>query len=102
LRLAHPARRLPLLAREAQRFRGRLLAAWAQAAQRDARRVAALGRALQAVSPLNVLQRGYAILFDGEGAVVRSVKGTAPGMPVTARLQDGELLLQVREVHAKE
>jgi exodeoxyribonuclease VII large subunit len=102
LRLAHPARRLPLLAREAQRFRERLLAAWAQAAQRDARRVAALGRALQAVSPLNVLQRGYAILFDGEGAVVRSVKGTAPGMPVTARLQDGELLLQVREVHAKE
>ena len=98
LRLAHPARRLPLHTREAQRLRRRLLAAWAQAAQRDARRVAALARALQAVSPLNVLQRGYAILFDESGAVLRSVKAAKPGMPVTARLQDGELALKVSKV----
>lgn len=97
LRLAHPARRLPLFARDARRLRDRMLGAWAQAAQRDARRVASLARALQAVSPLAVLQRGYAILFDGSGAVLRSVKSTAPGMELTARLQDGELALIVRE-----
>ncbi|HET6912764.1 MAG TPA: exodeoxyribonuclease VII large subunit [Rhodanobacteraceae bacterium] len=97
LQLAHPARRLPVLARDAQRFHQRLLGAWAQAAQRDARRVAALARALQAVSPLNVLQRGYAILFDENGFVLRSAKAAAPGAKLTARLQDGELALVVRE-----
>ena len=97
LQLAHPARRLPVLARDAQRFHQRLLGAWAQAAQRDARRVAALARALQAVSPLNVLQRGYAILFDENGFVLRSARAAAPGAKLTARLQDGELALVVRE-----
>jgi len=100
LQLAHPARRLPVLSRDLHRLRRRLLAVWAQSAQRDARRVAALARALQAVSPLNVLQRGYAILFDPDGTVLRSVKGAVPGMAVTARLQDGELAFQVRDVLA--
>lgn len=102
LRLAHPARRLPLLSRDAQQLRRRLLAAWAQAAQRDARRVAALARALQAVSPLNVLQRGYAILFDENGTVLRSALGVSPGSSLSARLKDGELLLQVRDAHAED
>jgi exodeoxyribonuclease VII large subunit len=101
LRLAHPARRLPLLTRDANQLRQRLLSAWTQAAQRDERRIAALARALQAVSPLNVLQRGYAILFDEGGAVVRSVQGTAPGAPLTARLQDGELALKVIDGRAE-
>ncbi len=97
LRLAHPARRLPLLARDARRLHGRLLAAWAQAAQRDAHRLSALARALNAVSPLEVLQRGYAILFDESGVVLRSARGVAAGAALTARLHDGELPLVVRE-----
>jgi len=95
LQLAHPARRLPVLSRDLHRLRQRLLAVWAQSAQRDARRVAALARALQAVSPLNVLQRGYAILFHADGTVLRSAHGIAPGTPLRARLHDGELALQV-------
>ena len=95
LQPAHPARRLPLLARDAQRLRQRLLGAWAQAAQRDARKVAALARALQAVSPLATLERGYAILFDERGAVLRSAQDVAPGTRLRARLQDGELALKV-------
>ncbi|MER3546722.1 MAG: exodeoxyribonuclease VII large subunit, partial [Rhodanobacteraceae bacterium] len=101
LRLAHPARRLPPRSREARRLRERLLSAWALAAQRDAHRLSALARALNAVSPLQVLQRGYAILFDANGAVLRSARGVSPGTSLTARLQDGELALQVRERHAE-
>jgi exodeoxyribonuclease VII large subunit len=95
LRLSHPARRLPLFLRDAQRLHQRLVTAWAQAARHDARHLAALGRALQGVSPLAVLHRGYAILFDENGTVLRSVKGARPGMPVTARLRDGELALKI-------
>jgi exodeoxyribonuclease VII large subunit len=57
---------------------------------------------LQAVSPLNVLQRGYAILFDEHGTVLRSALGVSPGSSLSARLQDGELLLQVRDAHAED
>jgi len=97
LRLTHPARQLPLLSREARRLHGRLLGAWARAAQRDARRLSALARALNSVSPLEVLQRGYAILFDENGAVLRSARGVPAGTPVTARLRDGTLPLIVSE-----
>ncbi|MEO7148418.1 MAG: exodeoxyribonuclease VII large subunit, partial [Rhodanobacteraceae bacterium] len=64
LSLVHPSRRLPLRQREIDALQRRLLGAWARGAERDARRVAALARALNAVNPLEVLQRGYAILFD--------------------------------------
>jgi exodeoxyribonuclease VII large subunit len=97
LRLAHPARRLPLLSRDARRLHARLLGAWARAAQRDARRLTALARALNSVSPLEVLQRGYAILFDSSGAVLRSARGVPAGTPLTARLRDGTLPLTVGE-----
>ena len=97
LRLTYPVRRLPLLSREAQRLRQRLLGAWAQAARRDARRLSALARALNSVSPLAVLQRGYAILFDENGAVLRSAHGVAQGTPLTARLRDGTLPLTAGE-----
>ena len=97
LRMTHPSRQLPMLSREAQRLRQRLQCAWAQSAQRDARSMSALARALNAVSPLEVLQRGYAILFDANGAVLRSARAVRSGTPLTARLHDGTLPLRVRE-----
>jgi exodeoxyribonuclease VII large subunit len=54
-----------------------------------------LARALNAVSPLGVLRRGYAILFDDAGDVLRSAHGVMPGTRLRARLADGELPLQV-------
>jgi exodeoxyribonuclease VII large subunit len=50
-------------------------------------------RALNAVSPLATLQRGYAILFDERGRVIRSAAGIAPGATVDARLVDGTVRL---------
>ena len=54
-----------------------------------------LARALNAVSPLATLQRGYAILFDAEtGRVIRSVMQLDDGSRVRARLADGEIPLR--------
>jgi len=50
---------------------------------------------LHAVSPLATLERGYAIMFDGSGQVVRSARGVAIGATLRARLVDGELAVQV-------
>lgn len=44
---------------------------------------------LQSLSPLAVLQRGYALVQDESGAVVRSVKQVASGDTVHTRLGDG-------------
>ncbi len=46
-------------------------------------------RELQALSPLAVLQRGYALVQDEAGAVVRSVSQVAVGQLLETRLGDG-------------
>jgi exodeoxyribonuclease VII large subunit len=92
----HPRLKLRLLRarlREAQR---RLQPLLALRVQRDTRAMHALGRALNAVSPLATLSRGYAILREGpDGAVVRSVATVVVGQTLTAQLADGELDLSV-------
>lgn len=54
--------------------------------------LAALVARLQGVSPMAVLHRGYAILFDTKtGEIHKSVETLHPGNPVLIRLADGEL-----------
>jgi exodeoxyribonuclease VII large subunit len=56
----------------------------------DRRRLAALTSTLEALSYHNVLKRGYAIIEDAKGKLVRSADSLAPGDAVTLRLHDGE------------
>lgn len=58
-------------------------------------RLTELARALQAISPLAVLARGYALLQDEAGRVIRTPADTAAGASVQARLADGTLRLRV-------
>jgi exodeoxyribonuclease VII large subunit len=91
----HPQTRLQQLTQRNADLQRRLLAIWERCSERRRQRLVELARALNAVSPLDVLKRGYAILFDESGNVVRSVKSVARGAPVRARLADGELPLRV-------
>jgi len=54
-----------------------------------------LARALDAVSPLATLQRGFAILRDNDGTIVRSVAQAHPDQSLSARLVDGSIKLRV-------
>lgn len=59
---------------------------------------AALGRAagkLETLSPLSVLSRGYALVWDGEGRLLRSAAEAAPGDPLRIRLEKGHLIATV-------
>jgi exodeoxyribonuclease VII large subunit len=58
-------------------------------------RLAELARALHAVSPLAVLGRGYSLLQDANGRVIRTPADTERGALLRARLADGELQLRV-------
>jgi exodeoxyribonuclease VII large subunit len=53
---------------------------------------------LWAVSPLGTLRRGYAIVRDEEGAVVRSVQNVAKGDELKIQVSDGEITATSSEV----
>ena len=52
-------------------------------------RLAVLSGRLHTVSPLRTLERGYAIVLDAEGNVVRSTARVKAGDAITARVADG-------------
>lgn len=60
-------------------------------------RLNALAAALDAMSPLKVLGRGYAIPRRRDGTVLTSVANAVPGDPFFLRLADGELGCRVEE-----
>lgn len=61
-------------------------------------RVDGLASRLQALSPLAVLQRGYAVVRGPDGRILQSVQQVNPGDAIAARLKDGELSAQVQQV----
>ena len=57
---------------------------------------------LNAFSPLQTLERGYAIAQSEQGTVVRSVTQTAVGSRIDIRLSDGGLQCRVEEIRARD
>ncbi len=91
----HRLHRMQLTGDELQR---RLEGAMRQRLERFEVRLVGAARALDAVSPLATLSRGYAIVRRPDGPVVRSATELTPGEPVEARLGRGRLLCEVKEV----
>ena len=88
--------------RRAQALRERLLRLDATLArlvqrriERNRLRLGELRRALHAVSPLATLSRGYAIVRDAQGNIVRDARAVAPGDSITARVAEGEIAATV-------
>ena len=75
--------------------REKLAAGLNRALSRERQRFGALASKLDALSPLKVLGRGYAIPRKEDGGVVRSTGDVAPGEMLRLRVFDGELSCQV-------
>ncbi|MDR5866752.1 exodeoxyribonuclease VII large subunit [Halomonas koreensis] len=90
-----PGQRLVEAEARLARARQRLQQAMPRELTRHRERLAAVSRELQAVSPLAVLGRGYAILENDAGRVVRRAADTRPGERLAARLGEGRLALEV-------
>ena len=60
---------------------------------------AALAASLDAMSPLKVLGRGYAMAHHEAGQILKSYQDAAPGDRVTVTLGEGGLTARVEEVH---
>jgi len=95
LRAQAPRRRLDALDERLRDIRPRLHAALPRRLRHESLRISGIARALEAVSPLATVARGYAIVQREDGQVVRRVDDVRPGDRVTARLHDGSLRLKV-------
>jgi exodeoxyribonuclease VII large subunit len=56
---------------------------------------------LQALSPLAILERGYALVFDASGKLVKDARETRKGAEITARLARGEIQATITRAMAK-
>lgn len=61
-------------------------------------RVDGLTSRLGALSPLAVLQRGYAVVRAPDGSILHSVQQVQPGDTIKAALSDGDLTAQVQQI----
>lgn len=68
--------------------------------QADLERVRLLTGQLAALNPLAVLRRGYSVVTDPSGCVLRSVRDTAAGRAIVARLADGAVDASVTGVRS--
>ena len=95
LRIARAQRRLQQAdARLEQRTSQMLAPRWNRLHRAAAR--------LEALSPLAVLSRGYAIVYAADGTVLRSASDTAAGQTIRARLSQGSLEAQVIDTKSME
>jgi len=55
-----------------------------------------MSRALEMLSPLAILDRGYALVFDAEGKLVRDVEQVRSGEEISAKVAKGEIRAVVK------
>lgn len=92
---AHPRRRLEAHRHRLALIQRALAALPARLIEPRRLQLRGLARALESVSPLATLGRGYAIVFDENGQVLRRAADARDGDRLRARLADGELALKV-------
>ena len=73
----------------------RLYAAGKSCVEGESRRFAAAAAALDALSPLKVLARGYAVAQNGDGTILKNAADAAVGERIRVRLAQGSLQCNV-------
>jgi len=60
-------------------------------------RVERMGRALETLSPLAILERGYALVFNSSGNLIKDAGQVMVGEEITARMARGEIRATVKK-----
>lgn len=93
-----PGRRIVLARQTILASRQRLVHVIERSLHAKRARLNALSTHLHALSPLSVLERGYALVLNAEGKLIRSAKQIAPGETVHTRLSDGTFTSRIEEI----
>ncbi|HYC31531.1 MAG TPA: exodeoxyribonuclease VII large subunit [Gemmatimonadales bacterium] len=75
----------------------RLVAGVEEPIRRERHLAERLAAQLDALSPLRILERGYAVPVDGEGKVLKRRADFVPGEPFRLRVADGDVPARVEE-----
>jgi exodeoxyribonuclease VII large subunit len=59
-------------------------------------------RALETLSPLAILERGYALVFDAGGQLIKDAAQVKSGDEISARVARGEIRARVSETFTTE
>ncbi len=95
---AHDLRRLlSAMRREAESASARLVSAARKGLIQDRARLEHASARLHALSPLNILERGYALVFDAAGNVVKDAAALSAGEQVRTRVARGEFTARVEK-----
>jgi exodeoxyribonuclease VII large subunit len=98
-RLRHPKQSLQVSLQRLQALNNRLFQAIQQVVKDRSRQLASASRALESVSPLGTLGRGYAIVtLAKQEKILRSVKSAVVGEALAIKLKDGELRCVTTEI----
>jgi len=93
---AHDLRRvLAGMRRESESLQKRLEGGAAAALLANRNRAEHAREKLNALSPLAILERGYALVFDSEGKLVKTSDAVSAGESITARVARGEIRAKV-------
>jgi exodeoxyribonuclease VII large subunit len=90
-----------MLARERERLsvsHTRMERSLERTLQRSTARQEGLDARLRSLSPLAVLERGYALVLGADGEVIRSTEQVARGDRLRTRLSDGEFASTIDEI----
>jgi exodeoxyribonuclease VII large subunit len=98
LQAGSPAARISGLQGQHRELEQRLTQATRHGLEQAETRLGHLGRMLDSLSPLKILDRGYAIVSDLRGAVVMDAGKVSPGDRLAARLAIGHLEMTVDHV----
>jgi exodeoxyribonuclease VII large subunit len=88
--------RLGSLRREMESHMAALTASVRAANLQRRTRLTGLTDSLQALSPLAVLERGYALVFDSAGKLLKDARQAEPGSDITAQLAHGKIAATVK------
>ena len=99
---SRPVLQSPLASFESRRktlqlLESRLLSAETVNLNRKRQRFIATTAKLDAMSPLKVLTRGYAVASDADGNIIRSAGQVTPGDRIRVRVSDGTITANVLE-----
>ena len=89
------AGRVDLAGQRVERSLDRLAGAMTLRVERHHHRLSALSGRLDALSPLKILERGYALARDAEGRLLKRVAQFAPGLGFRLRVSDGDVPARV-------
>lgn len=99
--LRSPGQYIQLRANALEHLRTKLISSEQRIINLKKQRFISATAKLDAMSPLKVLTRGYAMVQSPDGTVIRSVKQVVPGNEITVCVSDGNMKATLNEVEEK-